>query len=146
MRLTIKSGGCENHCQLNLLTQSTTDKAIRKFGLMLMRGINTLKSTGYYTNFYLDQGPKRYTTPIFKETRFFAKARKAVLNKKVCSCKATILCSCHEKCEKCQPCEAGTKTAGVVDRIAIQVIGGMARFNEQYNDPGEGQTMEDHGQ
>ena len=141
MRLTIKSEDCEAYCQVNPLTQDTTDKAIRIFGLMLMRGINTLKSTGYYTNFYLDEGPKRYTTPIFKETRFFAKARKAVLNKKVCSCGATILCSCHEKCEKCQPCEAGTKTAGVVDRIAIQVIGGMTRFNEQYDDAGEKEAM-----
>lgn len=140
MRLTIKSEDCEAYCQVNPLTQSTTNKAIRKFGLMLMRGINTLKTTGYYTNFYLDQGPRRYTTPMFKETRFFSKARKAVANKKVCPCGATILCTCHDKCEKCQPCEAGSKTGGVVDRIAMQVIEGMARFNEQYDDERENEA------
>lgn len=137
MRLTIKSNDCEVHTEVNPLTQSTTDKAIRKFGLMLMKGINSLKSTGYYVNFYLKDGSKIYSTPIFKETRFFSKARKAAANKDLCSCGATILCTCHKKCEKCEPCEAANKTGGMVDRMALQVINAMVIFNEQYDDAGE---------
>lgn len=144
MQITIKSG--ENETTPKILDKKylTPGKASpRAFGTVLMFGVASIENRGYWTNFYLDEGHKRFKGPMFIETRYLSKALKAVEANKNCECGKLILCSCHEKCEVCEPCEGGAKTAKVVESIGGRVLNGIQSFIFGYDDKRE---HEDRGE
>jgi hypothetical protein len=62
---------------------------------------------------------------------------KAIDADKKCECGRLILCKCHEKCELCEPCDAGKKTASVVIDIGKMIHTAASRLNSAYDDAGE---------
>jgi hypothetical protein len=79
---------------------------------------------------------------MFIETRFLSKLIKAQIADKECECGNLILCTCHEKCEVCEGCEAGRKTAGVAMRLASKVLNAAAVLNESYDDKEENKARD----
>jgi len=134
MKLTVKSDEHSTSKTVDVLKLRTTDMGFRNFGLKLASGAMSLDQLGYAINFYLEDGPKKYKTPMYIETRFLSKVMKAIRADKTCDCGALILCSCHEKCDVCEPCEAGKKTAGVAMRLGSKITKAAISLNEEYDD------------
>jgi hypothetical protein len=100
-------------------------------------------------NFYLEKKNVRYDMPCFIVKNFLAPSLRAYKAGKRCACERLILCPCHDVCEMCgaKDCEMAQKAIKVtVDIMADRVLSCIVAFNSRYNDPGEDQTMKDHGQ
>lgn len=114
-----------------------TERGLRKFGMDLAYGISTLRPLGYSVNYELQQGTSKYAKPLFTISNFLSKLMKAIDADKKCECGRLILCTCHEKCELCEPCTAGTKTASVAIDLGERIYTAASRLNLAYDDAGE---------
>lgn len=114
-----------------------TEHSMRKEGMHIARGIYTLLPLGYSVNFELQQGTRKYQKPLFIISNFLSKLMKAIEADKKCVCGALILCKCHEKCDKCEPCEAGTKTASVAIDLGERIYKASSKLNLDYDDERE---------
>jgi hypothetical protein len=110
-----------------------------KFGRTVLHGIEGLPINKIiYFRWKNDVGssPKdRYIKPWF-----FSKILPIMLEKKKCECGGFVLCSCHDKCNNCSPCEVERKA-----HWAIMNVGRLVRLalpEDNYDDEIENQIRD----
>ena len=103
-----------------LAARSTSE--LRSLGRFLVGEVNRLKPSGSNIFVKLKDQNQEYDGLIYTPTRFMAKIRKAVEADKSCiKCKKFVYCACHDTCHKCEPCEAASKTLGVMERFTDRI-------------------------
>lgn len=79
----------------------------------------------------------------YAQLRFLSKARKALRERKKCSCGSVILCDCHDQCRTCSNCEQANKTYRAIIMAGEKLLMTIEYVATLYDDKRENEDRDD---